>query len=110
MTRPDTRITVLYGGPSAEAEVSRSSAEGVTGALRETYHDVQLAQLVPSLTRSLLDDPPDVVFPVLHGPPGEDGRLLVGPLWSDQGNPSLSESATRPNSRLGCIPAGCGLG
>ena len=75
MTRPATRITVLYGGPSAEAEVSRSSAEGVTGALRETYHDVQLAQLVPSLTRSLLDDPPDVVFPVLHGPPGEDGTL-----------------------------------
>ena len=75
MARTQTRIAVLYGGPSAEAEVSRSSAAGVAQALRETYANVELSQLTPALTRKLLDNPPDVVFPVLHGPPGEDGTL-----------------------------------
>lgn len=75
MARTQTRIAVLYGGPSAEAEVSRSSAAGVAQALRDTYEHVELSQLTAALTRQLLDNPPDVVFPVLHGPPGEDGTL-----------------------------------
>ena len=35
-----TRIAVINGGDSAEAEVSRSSARGVIKALQETWQDV----------------------------------------------------------------------
>ncbi len=75
MTRADARIAVLFGGPSAEAEVSRSSAESVAAALRETYANVEVLSLDHALTARLKGGAFDVVFPVLHGPPGEDGTL-----------------------------------
>ena len=71
----DARIAVLFGGPSAEAEVSRSSAEGVANALQEIYRNVEVLALDNALTERLFSGSIDVVFPVLHGPPGEDGTL-----------------------------------
>lgn len=72
---PDLKIAILCGGQSAEAEVSRVSARGVRDALEEHYHDITLIELDRSLARTLDDLGPDVVFPILHGPPGEDGTL-----------------------------------
>lgn len=69
------KIAILCGGDSAEAEVSRVSASGVRDALAEAFADITLLELDRSLHRSLADFAPDVVFPVLHGPPGEDGTL-----------------------------------
>ncbi len=69
------RIAVINGGESAEAAVSRSSAKGVIEALRENYTHVADINLDRLLGASLKDFGPDVVFPVLHGPPGEDGTL-----------------------------------
>ena len=71
----DAQIAVICGGPSAEAAVSRSSAKGVTAALRENYRNVQQFELSPSLAADLAAQGADVVFPVLHGPPGEDGTF-----------------------------------
>jgi D-alanine-D-alanine ligase len=69
------RIAVVNGGSSAEAEVSRSSAKGVIHALRENYEHVSSVELDNNLAESLAAFSPDVVFPALHGPPGEDGTL-----------------------------------
>ncbi len=68
-------IAIIAGGPSAEASVSRSSATEVAKALRLNFNQVDLLELDGRLTRNLLDLKPDVVFPVLHGPPGEDGTV-----------------------------------
>jgi len=68
-------IAIVSGGKSAEAEVSRVSARGVLEALKENYRSVTNLDLGPDLAHALADLKPDVVFPVLHGPPGEDGTL-----------------------------------
>jgi D-alanine-D-alanine ligase len=51
------------------------SAAGVTKALLANYPKTQNFELDLNLTKALLDYAPDVTFPVLHGPPGEDGTL-----------------------------------
>lgn len=66
---------MLAGGNSAEAEVSRSSAAGVAHALGSRDHDVTVVEVDDALIGTLREMAPDVVFPVLHGPPGEDGTI-----------------------------------
>jgi D-alanine-D-alanine ligase len=68
-------IAVVCGGPSAEAEVSRSSARGVAEALRATYANVVVVELDRSIGEQLQAAGTEVVFPILHGPPGEDGTF-----------------------------------
>jgi D-alanine-D-alanine ligase len=69
------RVAVLAGGPSAEHEVSLQSAQAVLNALpRDRYEPV--AVIIDRQGRwpvELRRDVADVVFPVLHGPFGEDG-------------------------------------
>jgi D-alanine-D-alanine ligase len=72
---PRRRIAVVCGGRSAEAEVSRVSARGVFEALRRTYADVRLLELDEAVGLALREIAAEVVFPVLHGPPGEDGTF-----------------------------------
>lgn len=67
-------ITVLYGGPSAEREVSLVSGKAVANGLREAGHTVYEVDIKPS-DLSPLDKPADVIFPVLHGLWGESGEL-----------------------------------
>ncbi|MBL6690974.1 MAG: D-alanine--D-alanine ligase [Pseudomonadales bacterium] len=71
----DIRIAVVNGGKSAEADVSRSSARGVIEALKEHFSSVTSVELDSNIVQALADCKPDVVFPILHGPPGEDGTL-----------------------------------
>jgi D-alanine-D-alanine ligase len=66
-------VAVLAGGPSVEAEVSRTSAAAVAGALERAHHRVVILELDAKLGKTLWETAPDVVFPVLHGPLGEDG-------------------------------------
>jgi D-alanine-D-alanine ligase len=102
------RLVVLFGGTSAEHEVSRASAAAVVRSLDPRRYDVvavgigrdavwhrlsprvvEAARRPPTATRAIDDQLPvsgavvgpyalagaDVVFPVLHGPGGEDGSL-----------------------------------
>lgn len=69
------RVAVIAGGSSPEAKVSRSSAGEVTKALATHYANVMQMELGTTLTAELARFAPDVVFPVLHGPPGEDGTV-----------------------------------
>jgi D-alanine-D-alanine ligase len=120
MTEPGgdkVRVGVLFGGQSAEHEVSLQSAKNIVEAIDPEKYDVVLigidrqgrwhladksrfllnasdprriqmestrrdVALVPGEQADLLEieprdalDPPDVVFPVLHGPLGEDGTV-----------------------------------
>jgi D-alanine-D-alanine ligase len=68
------RVTVLYGGPSAEREVSLVSGKAVIDGLRAAGHNVFPSDISPSDLKGL-DQPADVIFPVLHGQFGESGEL-----------------------------------
>ncbi len=69
-------IAVLSGGASAEVDVSRSSAKAVVAALQQinSYRVISI-ELDEDAPQSLISLKPDVVFPALHGPPGEDGTV-----------------------------------
>ena len=73
--RTDPKIAVVCGGSSAEAEVSRVSGRGVAQALGASYARVVTLELDERIGEALLAARPDVVFPILHGPPGEDGTF-----------------------------------
>jgi len=69
------RVSVIQGGPSLEAAVSRVSAAAVGRALRERGHQVKNMELAPTLAGELMAWSPQVVFPAVHGAQGEDGCL-----------------------------------
>jgi D-alanine-D-alanine ligase len=68
------KITVLYGGPSAERAVSLVSGQAVIDGLRASGHEVFGSDIGPNDLAGL-DHPADVIFPVLHGQFGESGEL-----------------------------------
>jgi D-alanine-D-alanine ligase len=68
------KITVLYGGPSAERQVSLVSGKAVIDGLISMGHTVFGSDVSPT-DLSGLDHPADVIFPVLHGQFGESGEL-----------------------------------
>ena len=74
MTRVLT-VAVLMGGSSAEAVVSRNSAAQIIDALQQKGHLAHPIELDNHLASALAALQPDVVFPALHGPPGEDGTV-----------------------------------
>ncbi|GGG16505.1 D-alanine--D-alanine ligase [Caldovatus sediminis] len=72
------RVAVLYGGISAEREVSLATGAQCVAALREAGYEVapievgeDLAAVIQALTRPR----PDAVFNALHGRFGEDGCI-----------------------------------
>jgi len=71
------RVCVLYGGISAEREVSLSSGRQVIEALRDAGFAVQPIEVGDDLAAVLeaLDPKPDAVFNALHGRFGEDGVI-----------------------------------
>jgi D-alanine-D-alanine ligase len=73
-TRKKLKISVLYGGPSSEREVSLKSGTAVALALESLGHDVERVDLHPD-NLGPLDRPMDMAFIALHGSFGEDGRL-----------------------------------
>src|SRR6478752_4542081 len=68
------KVTVLFGGPSAEREVSLVSGRSVIEGLKAAGHDVYPSDISPTDLAGL-QRPSDVVFPVLHGQFGESGEL-----------------------------------
>ncbi|WP_070121165.1 D-alanine--D-alanine ligase family protein [Bacillus marinisedimentorum] len=68
-------ITVLYGGVSAEREVSLSTGKGMMKALEAKGHEVAGIDFHPSNLGDLSGLETDFVFIALHGRHGEDGRI-----------------------------------
>lgn len=70
------KVAVLYGGLSAEREVSLRSGAAAAKALQEAgFTDVTLIDAGHDLPARLLELKPDVCFNSLHGIFGEDGRI-----------------------------------
>lgn len=76
MANKKLKIGVLFGGKSAEHEVSVNSARNVINALNSKKYQVISIKIGKdgkfdfSIIKKV-----DVVFPVLHGPFGEDGSM-----------------------------------
>jgi D-alanine-D-alanine ligase len=70
-------VAVLYGGISAEREVSLASGRQVIAALTEAGFDVRAIEVGPDLGALIaaLSPAPDAVFNALHGRFGEDGTI-----------------------------------
>jgi len=90
------RVTVLYGGPSAEREVSLVSGKAVIEGLRAMGHEVFGSDVSPTDLAGL-DRPADVIFPVLHGQFGESGELQE--ILEQRGLPFVGSGSRA--SRLG---------
>jgi D-alanine-D-alanine ligase len=81
------RVAVLTGGRSSEHEVSLSSGAAVSEGLHEAGHHVVTIEIGREDGRWTVEGDPialepgrapldvDIVFPVLHGPFGEDGTV-----------------------------------
>ncbi len=69
------RVAVLYGGDSAEREVSLDSGAAVLSALQQQGIDATGVDGIPALLTAIGEGSVDRVFNVLHGAGGEDGVL-----------------------------------
>ena len=71
-------VAVLYGGISAEREVSLSSGRQIIAALREAgfaVTPIEVTEDLPATIGALAAARPDAVFNALHGRFGEDGCI-----------------------------------
>ncbi len=104
------RVAVIEGGPSSEAAVSRASAEAVALGLGEVGHDATRIELDSGLVRSL-EAGFDVVFPLVHGPLGEDGCLqglleVLGARYVGSGVRASAIAADKPTAKVHFRAAG----
>ncbi len=72
---PGIRIGVLYGGLSAEREVSLKSGKAVGLALQELGYLVTLIDVDRQIFEKLKETRVEAVFIALHGAYGEDGTI-----------------------------------
>ena len=71
------KIAVLSGGAGGEREISLLSGRHVLQALQELGHDATLVDFGPGASEELRQLDPELVFPTLHGPLGEDGTAAA---------------------------------
>jgi D-alanine-D-alanine ligase len=71
----DIEIVVLCGALSPERAVSLRSGAACAEALAKTFPNVRLVTLDENTLPAGLDPAKHVIFPVIHGDYGEDGRL-----------------------------------
>ncbi|WP_028302236.1 D-alanine--D-alanine ligase [Oceanospirillum beijerinckii] len=69
------RVAVLYGGTSAERDVSLKSGRAVIAALESVNTDVIAIDVQHNWLEQLLDSQFDIAFLALHGRGGEDGTI-----------------------------------
>ena len=72
----NTKIAVLCGGPSSEAEVSRRSGKNVFNALKNLgYKNAELVEVDENIAQTLKNKNIEVVYNAMHGKYGEDGCI-----------------------------------
>lgn len=72
----NSKIAVLSGGLSSEAEVSRRSGKGCYEALKRLgYTNVELVEVDTNIANKLKEGKYDVAYNALHGKYGEDGCI-----------------------------------
>ena len=139
------RVAILFGGRSAEHEISLISARNIVAAMDKrkyeviaigidkqgrwsydkgarllldeqkqvtSFDDAQLTAILPGAKQSSLVPPGgaslavDVVFPVLHGPFGEDGTVQGALELCDVAYAATKFDATQVTIRVGAGIAG----
>ncbi|MCD7777332.1 MAG: D-alanine--D-alanine ligase [Clostridiales bacterium] len=74
-----TKVCVIYGGDSAEREVSEQTAENILGNLDRKKYDVSAVEIPKDLGTDwimrLVREKPDIVLSALHGGRGENGAV-----------------------------------
>ncbi len=76
LDKESTKIDVLYGGWSAEREVSLATGQACSQALvRSGYKQVELIDVTPEIGKVLEERKPQIAFNALHGKWGEDGHI-----------------------------------
>lgn len=129
------RVGVLYGGRSAEREVSLMSGRGVQEALLESGVDAHLFDTGTHTLIDLINAGFDRVFIALHGRYGEDGtiqgllelmqvpytgsstlasslamdKIMTKKIWLEQGLPTPGYVVLTPDSNLDEVVAELGL-
>jgi len=104
-------ITVLCGGESPEANVSRVTGQSVAGAL-EGFFEVDLIDLRRDELPAALDPERTIVFPAMHGPFGEGGplqRLLEERGFAYAGCDARASSLCMEKLRAKNAVRGCGF-
>lgn len=72
----DSKIAVLCGGMSSEAEISRRSGKGCFEALKRLgYKNAELVEVDTNITEKLKEGNYDYAYNALHGKFGEDGCI-----------------------------------
>ena len=75
-----SRIVVVMGGPSTEAEVSRRTGKAIADALKSKSYNVETMELKPkTFADDIQQKKCSIVFNAVHGLCGEDG-LIQGTL------------------------------
>ena len=69
------KIMVIYGGISAEREISIISSREIIKSLRSLNYEVIDIDADPSLLKEINYHKPNVIFNALHGTWGEDGEV-----------------------------------
>jgi D-alanine-D-alanine ligase len=69
------KIMVIYGGISAEREISIISSKEIIKSLRSLNYEVIDIDADPSLLKEINYHKPNIIFNALHGTWGEDGEV-----------------------------------
>lgn len=69
------RVAILFGGKSAEHDVSIQSAKNIIKSLDKNKYEVTAIKINKDGKINFSLNNIDIVFPVLHGPFGEDGSM-----------------------------------
>ena len=69
------KVMVIYGGISAEREISIISSKEIIKSLRSLNYEVIDIDADPSLLKEINYHKPNVIFNALHGTWGEDGEV-----------------------------------
>ena len=111
--KKNKRVAVLMGGWSSEREVSLSSGKGCVDALKRAGYDVKPIDLTRDMGALIkaLEPKPDVVFNILHGPFGEDGRIqglldILGIPYTNSGALASALGMDKAASRAMFVAAG----
>ncbi len=108
------RVAVLYGGISAEREVSLASGRQCIAALREAGYEVvpiEVGEDLGAVIHALTHPRPDAVFNALHGRFGEDGCIQgvldwLGPPYTHSGVRASSLAMDKAAAKAAFAAAG----
>lgn len=69
------KICILYGGPSSESAVSLRSATRIHQSFLKSGERAEMVEYSDGVEEILKRSGYDIVFNIMHGRPGEDGRV-----------------------------------